>query len=225
MNYFRKGTMPLLFLLFVSLAAPIAYGSGARAVGPPEKSLGDIVFERYPELRGVQDYSLKAQNEIADRKNLLRFEKQKDISEALKSRYLVPVPASSANFYLDSRLPKEFRCISPQTLIYIERISGKLARKSGSGVRFKRIDITSLVRTEKYQRKLSRKNPNAASGDDLRHRSLHTTGFTFDFSTKKTTRAEVLWFAEFLADDMREGRVWVTYEPNNNNFHIFVIPQ
>ena len=78
------------------------------------------------------------------------------------------------------------------------------------------LPVTSLVRTQRYQRRLSRINPNAALVDT----APHTTGQAFDISYKYMANDEQNFVMETLAELEREGRVEGLRE-RRNHFHIY----
>ena len=78
------------------------------------------------------------------------------------------------------------------------------------------LPVTSLVRTQRYQRRLSRVNPNAALVDT----APHTTGMAFDISYKFLAHDEQNFVMETLAGLEREGRVEALRE-RRNHFHIY----
>ncbi len=83
--------------------------------------------------------------------------------------------------------------------------------------RFQRLlPVTSLVRSQRYQRRLSRVNPNAALVDT----APHTTGMAFDISYKYLAHDEQNFVMEKLAELEREGRVEALRE-RRNHFHIY----
>jgi hypothetical protein len=83
--------------------------------------------------------------------------------------------------------------------------------------RFDRLlPVTSLVRTQRYQRRLSRVNPNAALIDQ----APHTTGMAFDISYKYMGNDEQNLVMEVLAELEREGRIEALRE-RRNHFHVY----
>lgn len=83
--------------------------------------------------------------------------------------------------------------------------------------RFDRLlPVTSLVRSQRYQRRLSRVNPNAALVDT----APHTTGMAFDISYKYMGNDEQNLVMETLAEMERSGRVEALRE-RRNHFHVY----
>ncbi len=104
------------------------------------------------------------------------------------------------------------RYIRPPVRTVIEEIA-RLYRS-----RFNRhLPVTSVVRTEQYQRELSQRNANAARNAV----PPHTTGFAFDISYRYMNAAEQKFLMTEIARLERAGRIEALRE-NNNCFHIFV---
>ena len=83
--------------------------------------------------------------------------------------------------------------------------------------RFDRLlPVTSLVRTQRYQHRLGRVNPNAARVDD----APHTTGMAFDISYKYMANDEQNLVMEVLAELERDGRIEALRE-RRNHFHVY----
>jgi hypothetical protein len=83
--------------------------------------------------------------------------------------------------------------------------------------RFHRLlPVTSLVRSQRYQRRLSRVNPNAALVDT----APHTTGCAFDISYKYMASDEQNFVMDLLAKLEDEGRIEALRE-RRNHFHVY----
>jgi hypothetical protein len=78
------------------------------------------------------------------------------------------------------------------------------------------LPVTSLVRTQRYQRRLSRVNPNAALVDT----APHTTGQAFDISYKYMAHDEQNFVMSTLARMEDEGQVEALRE-RRNHFHVY----
>jgi hypothetical protein len=121
----------------------------------------------------------------------------------------------------DAASAKEFearllRFVRPQALAVLEELA------AGYQSKFERpLPVTSLVRTEEYQRRLRETgNPNAADVSV----PPHTTGLAFDIFYRYMTAAE----QEFLMDEIarleRDGRVEALRELRDH-YHVFVLPK
>jgi hypothetical protein len=80
----------------------------------------------------------------------------------------------------------------------------------------RRLPITSLVRTQRYQRRMVRNSPNA-TGVDM---APHTTGMAFDISYKFMAPDEQNFVMQEVAKLEDEGKVESLRE-RNNSFHIY----
>jgi uncharacterized protein DUF5715 len=80
----------------------------------------------------------------------------------------------------------------------------------------RRLPISSLVRTQRYQRRMVRNSPNA-TGVDL---APHTTGMAFDISYKFMAPDEQNFVMKEAAELEDEGKVESLRE-RNNSFHIY----
>lgn len=85
-------------------------------------------------------------------------------------------------------------------------------------VRFQRLlPVTSLIRTQRYQRRLGRVNGNATRVEV----PPHATGAAFDISYKFMAADEQQFLADRLSQLKRDGRVEVLRE-RRNHLHVFV---
>jgi len=80
----------------------------------------------------------------------------------------------------------------------------------------RRLPVTSLVRTQRYQRRMVRNSPNA-TGVDM---APHTTGMAFDISYKFMASDEQNFVMEDVARLEDEGRVESLRE-RNNSIHVY----
>jgi hypothetical protein len=80
----------------------------------------------------------------------------------------------------------------------------------------RRLPITSLVRTQRYQRRMVRSSPNATAVD----LAPHTTGMAFDISYKFMASDEQNFVMQDVAKLEDEGKVESLRE-RNNSFHIY----
>lgn len=81
----------------------------------------------------------------------------------------------------------------------------------------RRLPVTSLVRTERYQRRLGRVNPNATDVEI----PPHTTGVAFDISYKFMSPTEQNHVMREVADLEASGRVEALRE-RRNHIHVYV---
>jgi len=81
------------------------------------------------------------------------------------------------------------------------------------------LPVTSLVRTERYQRRLSRVNANATSVEI----PPHTTGCAFDISYRYMAADEQQFLMDRIAQLEQDGKVEALKE-RRNHIHVFVFP-
>jgi hypothetical protein len=106
--------------------------------------------------------------------------------------------------------------VRPATLALIEELGTAYESKFG-----RRLPITSLVRTEEYQRLLRESgNPNAADVAP----PPHTTGFAFDVYYRYMTAEEQEFVMSEIARLERAGRVEALRELRDH-YHVFVFPE
>jgi|GEM_PF-6195131 len=196
----------------------------------------NFIHARFPEFRGVKgpDGPLAIQNRIADNLGMLRIREDWMIPMLVVSGRMIPIKSKSQLLTVDARLEDRYRYASPETAHYIEALPGRLP-----GVR---LMVTSLVRSEEYQKFLATKwiknakgkrvynkkfAPNAAlcEKNGTAHCSIHITGFGFDLSTRGLKRSQILRIGMLFDKDQAAGRINAIYEPHQNHFHIFVIPR
>ncbi len=116
-------------------------------------------------------------------------------------------PAARARF--DSRLLSFIRPEARQVLLDLAR---EYHQKFG-----RLLPVTSLVRTERYQRKLSRVNANATHVEV----PPHTTGCAFDISYRYMAADEQQLLMDRIAKLEDDGKVEAIKE-HRNHFHVFV---
>jgi len=81
------------------------------------------------------------------------------------------------------------------------------------------LPVTSLVRTERYQRRLTRVNANATSVEI----PPHTTGCAFDISYRYMAADEQQFLMDRIAQLEQDGKVEALKE-RRNHIHVFVFP-
>ncbi len=121
----------------------------------------------------------------------------------------------------DPAVSREFQArmlshVRPATLALIEELGTTYESKFG-----RRLPITSLVRTDEYQRLLRESgNPNAADVAP----PPHTTGFAFDVYYRYMTAEEQEFVMGEIARLEREGRVEALRELRDH-YHVFVFAE
>jgi hypothetical protein len=121
------------------------------------------------------------------------------------------------NIGAHSANPNLYRHLLPQSLYFL----GALGRAFEAQFPGRRFTVTSLVRSETYQRALMRGNGNAAAIE----RTSHTTGATMDIAWNTLTRRHRAWIQHYLATEERAGFIQATQERVQRVFHIMVFPR
>ncbi|MGE5110891.1 MAG: DUF5715 family protein [Acidobacteriaceae bacterium] len=157
------------------------------------------------------------QNDQADDANLSRMQNVAMVQRFAKHGYLVRVSASSRYYYLHAVSPNERFC-RPWTKLFLDRLSRQYYS------RFKqRLRVTSLVRTERSQRRLARWNENAADASGALA-SSHLTGATLDISKRWMSPEGQQWIRDVLYSLREAGYLYAIEEFQQPTFHIMVYP-
>lgn len=193
-------------------------------------SSSDLFSQARPSgsLKGSR-VSLARQNILATSCNLSRIPDSASLRRMIRRGYLVRAPERGVGYYLDPNMGSNlfndylFRYARPWVVQGFLVREGRHFAREFPGARFK---VTSLVRTEEYQRFLieKRHNPNAARGVSLLTRSPHLTGSALDISRKGLTSRQIMWLRGHLLELQRLNRVIAVEERRTNSFHVFVIP-
>ena len=159
--------------------------------------------------------SLVRQNEEIDHLQLPRIADDEELELLKASEALVPIGESEA-LRFDPRLDPARRYCRPWTREFVEDLSQAYYRQFHS-----QIQVNSAVRTVKVQRKLRRRNHNAApeKGETA---SSHLAGITLDLQRRGMTKAQVRFVESYLfylkalglVEPEEERRQWV--------FHVMV---
>jgi hypothetical protein len=102
----------------------------------------------------------------------------------------------------------------PAALTVIQQLAAEYHQKFD-----RRLPVSSLVRTDRYQRRLTRVNPNATHVD----LPPHTTGLAFDVSYRYMAGDEQDFVMDFVARLEDEGKV-ETLRENRGHVHTYVFP-
>jgi hypothetical protein len=167
-----------------------------------------------PMFRPSHD-SLLRQNEEIDRLDLPRIADDEELEQLKASEALVPIRESEA-LRFDPRLDPARRYCRPWTREFVDDLSQAYYRQFHS-----QIQVNSAVRTVKVQRKLRRRNRNAApeKGETA---SSHLAGITVDLQRRGMTKEQVRFVESYLfylkalglVEPEEERRQWV--------FHVMV---
>ena len=160
--------------------------------------------------------ALEYQNCMGDRLNLSRIKDDRQLKRFIEVGLLVPLPQNKY-VKIDSRLKKKFRYCRPATRAFILEISKRFYAEFG-----KPLWINSAARTADYQKKLIKKNANAARGNRPGRRSPHLTGAPIDFGYKKLKAHQIVWLEGQLLLNEQVGRAEATKEKHQAVFHVTV---
>jgi len=155
------------------------------------------------------------QNTHADDDNLSRMQSTAMLQRFVRQGYLVAVPASTNDYYLQ-RIPASYRYLRPWSKLFLQRLSEQFRAKFHH-----RLRVTSLVRTARRQRRLARSNANAADATGPQ-RSSHLTGATLDISKRFMTPQEQQWMRTVLYSLRQQGYLYAIEEFYQPTFHIMV---
>jgi hypothetical protein len=123
----------------------------------------------------------------------------------------------------DLEQPADRRAFRGRMLSYLRPAARDLMLEAAAAYRerFGRpLPVTSLIRTEHYQRQLGETNPNATQIAA----PPHTTGLAFDVYYKYMTKDEQETLMEWIADLESKGRLEALRE-NRDHIHVFVLPE
>lgn len=153
--------------------------------------------------------SVPLENLYADRLNLVRFQKDTDIRQAIQQGVLQPLTTTCA-----PSLPTGRRYALPATVQFMAELDSWFTMNTGH-----RLIVDSAVRSVETQRKIRRWNRNAApaTGD---YPSSHERGTTVDLS-RRMSKAEHQFLIIRLLYYRALGRILVIEE--RRCIHIFVI--
>jgi len=166
-----------------------------------------------PVLRGSYE-SLLRQNEEIDRLELPRIADEVELTELEARHDLVPIEESEG-VHVAIREPAHRYC-RPWTLDFLQDLGEAYYREFHQP-----IQVNSAVRTVEYQRKLRRRNHNAAS-ETGEIASSHLAGLTVDISKRGLTRKQHKWIEDYLFNLRAEGMIEPAEERRQPVFHVMV---
>lgn len=165
----------------------------------------------------AQASSQAIQNTRANDFNLSRMRNRAMIRRFRRAGLLVRVPARTHFYYLHY-IPSAYRCLRPWTKLFLDRLSREYHARFGQ-----RLRVTSLTRTVVLQRRLQRRNPNAADATGP-YRSSHLTGATLDISKRFMPHHGRRWMRRVLYRLERGGYLYAVEEFEQPTFHVMVYP-
>ena len=161
--------------------------------------------------------SQSIQNARADAYHLARMRDRAMIVQFAEAGYLVAVAPETRSYYLHG-VPPDYSYLRPWAKRFLDQISREFYANFHQQLR-----VTSLVRTVSLQRRLERRNFNAAeaTGDD---RSSHLTGATLDISKHEMSWRQKKWLRRELIGLEQSGYVYAVEEFHQPCFHVMVFP-
>ena len=167
-----------------------------------------------PVFRPSRD-SLLRQNAEIDRMDLPRIQDDAQLQQLIADNQLVPIEASESLRIEPSLDPKRRYC-RPWTRDFLEDLSDAYYDEFHS-----QIQVNSAVRTVKVQKKLRRRNRNAAPYEG-ELASSHLAGITVDIQRRGLSRDQIKWVQDYLMPLKEQGLVEPEEERRHWCFHIAV---
>lgn len=159
--------------------------------------------------------SQRIQNRRADAEHLSRMDDQAMVLRFRRAGLLLRVPVSTSWYYLH-RIPAGFRYLRPWARLFLTRLSREYHARFG-----RRLRITGLLRTVRYQRRLGGWNANAASASGP-ERSSHLTGATLDISKRFMPAPHRRWMRRVLSQLRDRHVLYAVEEFHQPCFHVMV---
>ena len=183
---------PIMLAIVLALGAPQT-ASALHRVDPHHRHrilhrLRSILWN--PLFRPSHD-SLIRQNEEIDRLDLPRIQDDAQLEALKASGELVPIEASES-LKIEPSLDPSRRFCRPWTRDFVQDLSEVYYRQFHA-----QIQVNSAVRTVKVQKKLRRRNRNAApAGGDTA--SSHLAGITVDLQRRGMSKEQILFVERYL---------------------------
>lgn len=167
-----------------------------------------------PVLRGSHESMLR-QNEEIDRLGLLRIQDDDELDSLIADNELVEITEFAGLRLAPNLLPNRRYC-KPWTRDFVEDMGRAYYEEFGVP-----IQINSAVRTAQQQKKLRRRNRNAApiEGDAA---SSHMAGLTVDINKRGLTRKQHKWIEDYLKGFRDLGIIEVAEERRQACFHVMI---
>jgi hypothetical protein len=170
------------------------------------------IFIPWSPVKGSRE-SLLRQNERTD--ELERIQDDEQLFELTQNGSLVELPSTPV-VGVAGNLPEERRYCRPWTRTFVEDFARDYYQEFRQP-----LTVTSAVRTAAVQKKLRRRNGNAADVDgDLA--SPHLTGATVDIGKRGMSKKQLNWIRDYLLEQQNRGLIDVAEEFRQRVFHITV---
>jgi len=168
-----------------------------------------------PLLRGSSDSMLR-QNEEIDRLALQRIQNDDELQNMILRQELLEL-SDSEGILIAPNLDVTRRFSRPWTRDFVYDLGAAFYSE------FSRpLQITSAVRTVEQQKKLRRRNRNAAPIDGERA-SSHLAGTTVDIGKRGLNRKEKKWLEQYLKNLQDQGYIEAAEERRQACFHVMVL--
>lgn len=166
-------------------------------------------------IRGTRESLLRQNERTLFIDELERIQDDEQLYELTQSGDLIELPDEDF-ITVAGNLPSERRYCRPWTRSFLEDLGRDFYDRFG-----RPLTVTSAVRTVAVQKKLRRRNRNAADIDgDLA--SPHLTGATIDIGKRGLSRKQLAWLREYLKQARDTGVIDVAEEFRQKVFHITV---
>lgn len=172
-----------------------------------------IVFPFTP-LKGSHESMLR-QNERTFGDDLERIQDDDQLELLTANKELVDLPETDS-LRIAANLPVERRYCRPWTRTFLDDMSHEYYNEFGQP-----LQVNSAVRTVQVQKKLRRRNRNAAMIDgDVA--SPHLTGAAIDIARRGMSKSQIKWMRDYLMNLRDAGQIDVAEEFRTRCFHITV---
>ncbi len=211
----KAKTIIAMLLLLALGAGEAAAMSRGRVKASSRKKHRRVRVVWNPLLRGSYDSMLR-QNEEIDRLLLPRIQNDDELQEMILRQELLEL-TDSDGIALAPNLDVTRRYARPWTRDFVNDLGDAFYAE------FNRpIQITSAVRTVEQQKKLRRRNRNAApiEGEVA---SSHLAGTTVDIGKRGLSRKEKKWLEQYLKGLQDNGLIEAAEERRQACFHVMVL--
>ncbi len=193
-------------------ASIITFVVGAVLIAGPTTMQG-----RARSVLAARRSSQSIQNERANAYHLSRMQNRAMIVKFFEDGYLSAVPPETKFYYLHD-IPPAYCYLRPWAKRFLDQIGREFYANFHTQLR-----VTSMIRTVELQRRLERRNFNAAGATGM-DRSSHLTGATLDISKHSMDAREERWMRRKLIELQKNGYLYAIEEFEQPCFHVMVFP-
>ena len=210
-----KTIIAMLLLLAFGAGEAAAMSRGRVKASSSRKKHRRVRVVWNPLLRGSYDSMLR-QNEEIDRLLLPRIQNDDELQEMILRQELLEL-TDTDGIALAPNLDVTRRYARPWTRDFVNDLGDAFYAEFG-----RPIQITSAVRTVEQQKKLRRRNRNAApiEGEVA---SSHLAGTTVDIGKRGLSRKEKKWLEQYLKGLQDNGLIEAAEERRQACFHVMVL--